>query len=195
MNNNLQISDGDVFIFAGDLSDSGRDKHLIDFNRFLGSLPHRYKIIISGNHDLSPEKIPELITNATYLRHELLEIENIKIWGTSWQYWLLDQIERKKNQTDPQGIWDLIPTGIDILITHFPPFGIGDLTRRGSHFGSKDLFTAIRRIKPKYHIFGHIHENYGMFKEKIDDFEITFVNTSAIIGFGDELNPPIVFKI
>ncbi len=194
MHSNLEIPDGDIFIFAGDISD--REKTLIDFNHFLGGLPHNYKIIIDGNHDMPPEKLSELITNATYLQHGLLEIENIKIWGTSWQYWLVDQINRKKNQKNLQGIWELIPTGIDILITHFPPFGIGDLTRRNKHLGSRDLLTAaISRIKPKYHIFGHIHESYGIFKEKIDDSEITFINSSAVMGFGSELNPPIVFTI
>jgi Icc-related predicted phosphoesterase len=193
MHNKLEIPDGDIFIFAGDISD--REKILINFNHLLGELPHNHKIIIDGNHDLPPEKVSELITNATYLQHGLLEIENIRIWGTSWQYWLLDQIKRKKNQNNLQGIWELIPTGVDILITHFPPFGIGDLTTRKKHLGSKDLLTAISRIKPKYHIFGHIHESYGVYKEKTDDYEITFINSSAVMGFGSEFNPPIVFTI
>lgn len=195
MHSYLKIPDGDIFIFGGDISETGRPEELSDFNNFLGELPHKYKIITDGNHDLSPEIISKLITNATYLQHELLEIENIRIWGTSWQYWLSDQIQRKKNQDNPQELWGEIPTGIDILITHFPPYGIGDLTRSGSHLGSKDLLTAIRRVKPKYHIFGHVHENYGIFKEKIGNFEITFINTSAIIGFGNELNPPIIFTL
>ena len=167
----------------------------MDFNQFLGRLPHRYKIILSGNHDLLAERIAELMSNAMYLQHGLLEIENIRIWGTSWQYWLEDQVKCKKNQTNPQAMWDVIPAGIDILITHFPPFGLGDLTRNRGHRGSRELLTAISRIKPKYHIFGHIHEGYGIYKEKIDEFEITFINASARLGFGVEYNPPIVFTI
>ena len=193
MHNKLEIPDGDIFIFAGDISD--QEKISIDFNLFLGKLSHNHKIIIDGNHDLPPEKISDLITNATYLQHGLLEIEDIRIWGTSWQYWLLDQIKRRKNQNNLQCIWESIPKEIDIIITHFPPYGIGDLTRSNKHLGSKELLTAIRRIKPKYHIFGHIHESYGIFKKKIDNFEITFINTSAVMGFGSEFNPPIVFTI
>jgi len=195
MHNYLKIPDGDIFIFGGDISETGRTEELIDFNQFLGELPHKYKIITDGNHDLSPGKISNLITNAIYLQHELLEIENIRIWGTSWQYWLFDQIKRKKNKANPQELWKEIPTGIDILITHFPPYGIGDLTRSGSHLGSKDLLTAILRIKPKYHIFGHVHESYGLFKEKVNNFEIILINASAIIGFGTDLNPPIIFTL
>ena len=92
-------------------------------------------------------------------------------------------------------IWQEIPSGIDILITHFPPYGIGDLTRSGKHLGSKDLLSAIRRIKPQYHIFGHVHESYGLFKEKINNFEITLINASATIGFGTNPNPPIIFTL
>ncbi|MFX1257916.1 MAG: metallophosphatase domain-containing protein [Promethearchaeota archaeon] len=195
MYNNLEIPDGDLFIFAGDISEIGHERELIDFNNFLGRLPHAYKIIVDGNHDLTPEKISELITNATYLQHELLEIENIKIWGTSWQYWLKDQIERTRNQMELSVFWQSISPDIDILITHFPPFGFGDLTRSGRHLGNMDLHATIRRIKPKYHIFGHVHEGYGIYKEKIDDFEIIYINASAIIGFNIDLNPPIVFTI
>ena len=195
MHNYLKIPDGDIFIFGGDISETGRIEDLIDFNRFIGELPHKYKIIIDGNHDLSPEKISQLITNAVYLQHELIEIEDIRIWGTSWQFWLSDQIQRKKNQVNPQELWQEIPSGIDILITHFPPYGIGDLTRSGKHLGSKDLLSAIRRIKPQYHIFGHVHESYGLFKEKINNFEITLINASATIGFGTNPNPPIIFTL
>ena len=61
MHNYLKISDGDIFIFGGDISETGRTKELIDFNHFLGELPHKYKIITDGNHDLSPGKISNLI--------------------------------------------------------------------------------------------------------------------------------------
>ncbi len=195
MHNYLKIPDGDLFIFGGDISETGRIEELIEFNQFLGELPHKYKIITDGNHDLSPEKVSKLITNAYYLQHELLEIENLRIWGTSWQFWLSDQIQRKKTQANPLEFWKEVPAGIDILITHFPPYGIGDLTRSGSHLGSKDLLSALRRIKPKYHIFGHVHEGYGIFKESFNNFEITLINASAIIGFGSKMNPPIVFTL
>ena len=69
----LDVPDGDIFIFAGDLSEGGNVKSLVDFNSFLGVLPHKYKIIIDGNHDFAPEKIRKYITNGTYLTHNLLE--------------------------------------------------------------------------------------------------------------------------
>ena len=72
MHNYLKIPDGDIFIFGGDISETGRTEDLVDFNHFF---------ITDGNHDLAPGKISNLNTNAVYLQHELLEIEDIKNLG------------------------------------------------------------------------------------------------------------------
>ncbi len=61
--------------------------------------------------------------------------------------------------------------------------------------GNRNLSHALKNIKPRYHVFGHVHEAYGIYKEKIDDFDITCINCSAISGFGIELKPSIVFTI
>ena len=55
--------------------------------------------------------------------------------------------------------WSKIPDGIDILITHGPPLGHGDLCSSHQRAGCLDLLRDIQeRVKPKYHVFGHIHE-------------------------------------
>lgn len=46
---------------------------------------------------------------------------------------------------------------MDLLLTHGPPFGILDTNRKGEHSGSKALLNLVERVKPKVHIFGHIH--------------------------------------
>ena len=61
----------------------------------------------------------------------------------------------------------MIPKDTDILLTHGPPCSIGDKTIHGNHEGCVDLLNAVRRVKPKYHLFGHIHEAYGI--DKIGD--------------------------
>ena len=56
-------------------------------------------------------------------------------------------------------VWEKIPEGIDILITHGPPIGHGDLCLSHQRAGCVDLLREIQeRVKPKYHVFGHIHE-------------------------------------
>ena len=68
--------------------------------------------------------------------------------------------------------WRLIPNETDVLITHGPPFGHGDLTFHGhEHVGCEDLLEEIEnRIKPTFHCFGfafssfvHNHLNLKLF--------------------------------
>jgi hypothetical protein len=54
-----------------------------------------------------------------------------------------------------------IPDGIDVLLTHTPPLGHGDLTSTGEHVGSSALLAAIERTQPALAAFGHIHEGRG----------------------------------
>ncbi len=68
----------------------------------------------------------------------------------------------------------MIPEGTDILITHGPPYGILDKTFDKLSVGCQDLLDAVIKIKPKYHIFGHIHESNGHIKLN----ETEFINAS-----------------
>jgi Icc-related predicted phosphoesterase len=67
--------------------------------------------------------------------------------------------------------WAKIPSDTDILITHGPPEGILDRTvHRDRETGAKKVYLAgcgdltqrVAAISPKIHLFGHIHEGYGM---------------------------------
>ncbi|MFW9992307.1 MAG: metallophosphatase domain-containing protein [Candidatus Odinarchaeota archaeon] len=195
----LTVPDGDVFLFTGDLSDVGREDELVSFNQFLGNLLHRYKIVISGNHDLLFEldhgSIRTTITNAICLENSEVVIEGIRIWGSSWNPKHFKSGPQLEGEMVPKSKWDLIPAGIDILLTHEPPLGHGSVTTSARQLGSADLLDAIRRVKPKYHVFGHVHEGHGIYKEYHDGVEITCINASAIIDFGNELRPPVVFEL
>lgn len=55
--------------------------------------------------------------------------------------------------------WDTIPDDTDILVTHTPPIGHGDLCCTGVRAGCVELLSTVQqRVRPKYHIFGHVHE-------------------------------------
>ena len=62
--------------------------------------------------------------------------------------------------------WALIPDKTDILVTHVPPYGILDqithpISKRIENTGSISLRQKIEYLKPKLHVFGHIHEESG----------------------------------
>ncbi|KAH0606950.1 uncharacterized protein H6S33_002938 [Morchella sextelata] len=56
-----------------------------------------------------------------------------------------------------------IPEGIDILITHGPPEEINDFAKLTTkdNVGCEWLLKALKRVKPRAHFFGHIHEGFG----------------------------------
>lgn len=49
----FDIPDGDIFIHAGDFTKCGQLEEVEEFNNWIGGLPHRHKIVIAGNHELS----------------------------------------------------------------------------------------------------------------------------------------------
>jgi Icc-related predicted phosphoesterase len=59
--------------------------------------------------------------------------------------------------------WDAIPSGIDLLITHGPPRGLGDRMVLGPHVGCDDLRARVLVLAPRAHVFGHIHEAFGRY--------------------------------
>ncbi len=51
-------------------------------------------------------------------------------------------------------------SGIDILLTHAPPFGLGDEQDR-PHVGVHALHRVLAELQPRWHLHGHIHP-YGV---------------------------------
>jgi Icc-related predicted phosphoesterase len=51
-----------------------------------------------------------------------------------------------------------------------------DETVYGKRTGCEELLLRVYHVKPKYHIFGHIHEDYGRFNK----YETTFINSSVL---------------
>jgi Icc-related predicted phosphoesterase len=184
------IPEGDMLIVAGDLGGFGTTDEIEEFNDWLGVLPHKYKIVVAGNHDecLIIEDGHKLITNGTYLEDELVEIEGLRIYGTPAstmnellvygrfcafaQPSYLEQSAAK------------IPDNLDILIAHGPAYGILDKLKDGRSVGSKPMRQAILDKKPKYFICGHIHESHGI--EEV--FNTTHVNAAICSEYNQMLN-------
>lgn len=177
----LQVPRGDMLIHAGDICHRGKSLEVIeDFNAWLKTQSHQYKIVIAGNHDRPFEKYPEqatsLIPEAIYLEDSGIQINGIRIWGSPVSPWFLNMAFNRSRGASIRRHWNEIPFGTDILITHTPPRGIMDKTRLGFNAGCKDLLKAVKEVKPKLHVFGHIHEAYGKYQEG----ETTFINASMM---------------
>lgn len=86
-------------------------------------------------------------------------------------------------------LWNNVPAGLDILITHNPPHGIMDKVQNGNFcVGSKRLRHAVGLLEPKIHIFGHIHEGHG---NKIVG-NTHFYNVSMMDRYYSASHPPTI---
>lgn len=199
----IRVPEGDVLLHAGDGTKRGTKAEVEAWNDWLGRLPHPHKIAIAGNHDFLFQEEPALartlLTNATYLEDSGIEVGGVRFWGSPWQPWFFDWAFNLRRGEEIRVKWDLIPRGTDVLVTHGPPHGIRDqvaglmnrLASRREHVGCEELLAAVLRVRPKVHVFGHIHEGHGS-EERLG---IQFVNASNCDREYRPVQPPIVVEL
>ena len=174
------IPDGDMIIHSGDFCDRGDFFECAQFFSWFSFLPHKYKLVIAGNHDIWMEKASRSEINAIippgihYLQDEGVTIEGLNFWGSPVQPEFFNWAFNKKRGQEIQQHWDLIPKDTDVLISHGPPMFILDKTIAGTHVGCANLFTTVYNLKLKLHIFGHIHNGRGI---KVKN-NTTFINAA-----------------
>lgn len=176
---------GDILIHAGDFMNSGYHKtEAIDFLEWFDMIDnYETKIFIAGNHDRLFENDPEWVKmildkyeTIEYLQDEELvdyfddpngdiPEDNIRIYGSPWQPWFYDwAYNLPRNGEQLKAKWDAIPDNTDILITHGPAFGYLDIPGGQSiRVGCEMLRHRVDMIKPKIHVFGHIHGSAGYY--------------------------------
>ncbi len=176
------IPDADILIHAGDISKYGDESQVVDFLHWFSALPHKHKIFIAGNHDFFFENKREdyirtvIPDNVIYLNDSGCEINGIRFWGSPITPEFMNWAFNRKRGTEIQQHWNKIPENTDILITHGPPAGILDTTTNFQKTGCEDLLNTVLKIRPAYHIFGHIHEAHGI----ITQASTTFVNAAIL---------------
>lgn len=193
MENQLVLPEGiDLIIHAGDMTNS-KDavQNEVEFRKSIEwflNLPIKHKVFIPGNHDrwaMKKYNVDFVKDQGIHLLiHEYLELEGLLFFGSpytptfmNWSFMVSrDRITR---------YWEQIEK-CDILITHGPPKGILDLSvsRSGmlEQCGDNALLRAVKRLKPKLHIFGHIHNRDGCINNAIIKpygEETIFINASC----------------
>jgi Icc-related predicted phosphoesterase len=162
-----EIPECDLLIHAGDVSTRGSPEELLSFLDWFGKQKAKYKVMIPGNHDWGFEKDPELWKRKaadrgiSLLIEELIEVDGLKIYGTPITPYFCNWAFNRWPGPEIQAHWDKIQP-CDILITHGPPYQILDENGLMQNCGCNQLLDKILEIKPKVHIFGHIHENFAM---------------------------------
>lgn len=169
------VPDGDVLVHAGDLCRRGDLDELTEAARWLATLPHRHKVIVAGNHDwafqrsaaTARELLRSMVPGAVYLEDEAAELDGLRFWGSPWQPAFHGWAFNLARGAALAAVWAKIPEGVDVLVTHGPPDGIGD--RSGwdgeERAGCADLRARVAELAPRLHLFGHIHQDGGFWRE------------------------------
>jgi Icc-related predicted phosphoesterase len=164
----IQLESVDILFVAGDFSLRRTEEELIDFLSWMREQHEGSIVLVSGNHDRYYWKnTPRFLAlmneyDICYLENSSVDLLGLKIWGSPITAPALTGLKRRfeMDESSRNEIWTTIPPDVDVVITHCPPFGILD-SSEGFSLGCKSLLDRIFEIKPKYHLFGHIHQSYG----------------------------------
>ncbi|EME41246.1 hypothetical protein DOTSEDRAFT_73608 [Dothistroma septosporum NZE10] len=172
------IPQADVLVHAGDLTNAGTRFEIQQQIDWLSSLPHAHKIVIAGNHDtwLDPSSRQTLAledqhgrldwkdliylhdssTTLDFSHRTSINEGHIKIFGMPHTPDILGPEHAFQYHRDTDFWTNKIPHDADIVVTHTPPRYHLDLPGVQS-MGDEFLLREIARVKPRLHVFGHIH--------------------------------------
>lgn len=147
----------DIIIHCGDICVDGNLSEINDFFDWVAHLNISHKIFVHGNHDwpfeLDPENSQDFVPrNVRWMQDESTEIEGITIRSINSLFMYAETISS------------------DLLISHYPPKGILD-----AGFGMQEIADFVSKSKPKYHVFGHNHADFGT--KQLNG--ITYINASV----------------
>jgi len=217
-----RIPPGDILVISGDLTMRGLPAEIETFISWVLTIEgFQHIVFTAGNHDISLDteyykntfrieeisklkrqessvairnKVKELSSkNIHYLENESIILNGLKFWGSPVTPEFCGWSFAKNRGLDIDEIWKKIPDDTDVVITHGPPAGIGDVNdRERMNCGCINLLWHVsERVKPKLHIFGHIHEDRGVFT----DGTTNFVNCAICTRKYRPENVPIIVDI
>ncbi|KAL9604392.1 MAG: hypothetical protein Q9219_000580 [cf. Caloplaca sp. 3 TL-2023] len=201
------VPEGDVLIHAGDLANQGTAVEIQDQIDWLDSLPHPYKIMIAGNHDsfFDPRSRNASDLHASINFHDVKYLQHSSVTltfpGTDRHltFYGAPQIpacggdDFAFQYPREQDAWSgTIPRSTDVLITHTPPRYHLDLPHS---MGCKYLLQEMWRLRPKVHVFGHVHAGYGRENAFWDEGQKAYerVCSRKVAGFLRDFIDPVAW--
>ena len=151
----------DLIISCGDLS-----PHYLQFLVTLSSCPLLY---VPGNHDDCYEKDPP--EGCVNIDEKIFNFRGLRIMGLggSMRYKDSPNMYTEKQMAARAARMQgkiLYTGGIDLLVTHAPARGYGDLEDL-PHRGFACFNTIMNKCRPLYMLHGHVHGNYTAHFERV----------------------------
>lgn len=151
----------DLIISCGDLSP--------DYLQFLVTMGRAPLLYVYGNHDESYDFRPPL--GCECIEDRVYDFRGLRILGLGGSYryrkgshMYTEQEMRKRVQRVKRDI--ALKNGFDILVTHAPVKGYGDLPDL-PHQGFACFSELLEKYHPKYMVHGHVHKSYGNFRREL----------------------------
>lgn len=139
-------------------------------------LPYKLKLLTLGNHELSDSIAYRPLQHWQSLFGPMLLLDRgvrADIAGTSLTVFGLPHAPKT----------EAVPAGVDVVLSHEPPYRILDSTRGGGHAGSERIAQLVEQASPKLHVFGHVHADGGK------------VQTVAHITHVNAATRPVLFRL
>ena len=159
----------DLIISSGDLKAS--------YLSFLVTMGHCPLLYVHGNHDTSYSRKPP--EGCDCIDGHLVRYHGLRILGLGGCPWYhpgdhqyTEREMQKRIRKLRFQIWRA--GGVDIVVTHAPPRGVGDLDDN-AHRGFEALLPFLEKYKPQYLLHGHIHLSYGIDKTRVRTYDKTQV--------------------
>jgi Icc-related predicted phosphoesterase len=153
----------DLIISCGDLK--------ADYLSFLVTMAHCPVLYVHGNHDGSYDRLPP--EGCDCIDDQIVEYRGLRILGLGGCRWYhegphqyTEAQMRRRIRKLRFALWK--SKGVDIVVTHAPPKGLGDDTDP-AHHGFEALVELLDKYHPKYLLHGHVHLRYS--QENTRDME------------------------
>lgn len=165
-----KLKDYDLIISCGDLKAS--------YLSFLVTMARCPVLYVHGNHDESYDRRPP--EGCDCIEDRLVTYNGIRILGLGGSVWYHpgkhqhteEEMQRRIRKLRFQ-IWKA--GGVDIVVTHAPPKGVGDLNDN-AHQGFEAFLDLLDKYHPMYLLHGHVHLRYGVDRSR----ERIYGNTQVI---------------
>ena len=150
-----RLKEYDLILASGDLK--------ADYLSFLVTMARAPVLYVHGNHDISYEKFPP--EGCDCIDDKLVVYNGVRILGLGgckrYHPGKFQYSERQMRMRIAKLRFALWRTGgVDIVVTHAPPFGIGDASDP-AYQGFEALRDLLDKYHPKYLLHGHVHLRYN----------------------------------
>lgn len=159
----------DLIISCGDLN-----AKYLSFIVTMATVPVLY---VHGNHDTDYSRMPP--EGCDCIDDEIIVYNGLRILGLGGCKKYHDgphQYSEREMRKRIRKLWWKLwrHKGVDIVVTHAPPAGVGD-SDDPAHRGFEAFLPLMDKYKPKYLLHGHVHLNYGMDQTRVRHYGQTQV--------------------